>query len=67
MRAGFAAKSQKTRENAWFSQDFEKNEEKRAKADFKNEGSAARPEKREKRGKTRGFRHVFEEQAHKNN
>ena len=62
----FAAKSQKTRENAWFSQHFEKNEEKRAKAILKNERPTARPEDREKRVKTRGFRHVFEERTREN-
>ena len=66
VRTGFAAKSRKTRENAWFSQRFEKCEEKRAKAGRKNEGAAARPEKREKRGKTFGFRQVFEERAREN-
>ena len=62
----FAAESQKTHENAVLSQDFEESEEKRAKATFKNEGSAARPEKREKRGKTRGFRQLFEERGREN-
>ena len=63
VRTGFASKSRKTRENAWFSQRFEKCEEKRTKANVKNKGSAARSKKREKRVKTRGFRQVFEERA----
>ena len=66
VRTGVAGKSRKTRENAWFSQRFEKCEEKRAEANVKNESSQARSEKREKRVKTRGFRQVFEERAREN-
>ena len=63
MSITFAAESRKTRENAWFSQRFKRIEEKRAKANLKNEGSAARRKKREKRIKTRGFLNLFKERA----
>ena len=66
VRTGFAGKSRKTRENAWFSQRCEKYEEKRAEANVKNEKSQARSEKLEKRVKTNGFRQVFEERAREN-
>ena len=65
-RTGFAAKSRKTCENAWFSQRFEKSEEKQAKANLKNEGSMPRRKKCEKRVKTYSFRQVFEERARGN-
>ena len=63
---GFAAEARKTRENAWFSQHSEKNNEKRTKAGMKNKVAATRADKREKHVKTHGFRHVFEKHAHKN-
>ena len=66
VRTGCVAKSQEMRENAWFWQHSEKNEKKRAKTMLKNEGTAARPEKRKKRMKTRGFRQVLEERAREN-
>ena len=66
MSTTFAAESQKTHENVCFLQRFKKSEEKRAKANLKNEGSAARRKKREKRVKTHGFRQVFEERARGN-
>ena len=61
----FPAKSQKTYENAWFSPHFEESEEKRAKACMKNTRTTARAQKRQKRNKTRGLRHMFEERASK--
>ena len=65
-RTRFAAESRKTRENAWFSQHFQKSDEKRIKTSMKNEAATARPEKREKRVKTHGFRQVLEERAREN-
>ena len=62
----FAAESQKTRENAWFSQHFEESNEKRIKTGMKNEAATTRPAKRAKRVKTRGFRQVLEERAREN-
>ena len=62
----FPAKSQKTHENTWFSPHFEESEEKRAKACMKNTRTTARSQKRQKRCKTFGFRHVFEERASNN-
>ena len=58
----FPAKSQKTHENVWFSPHFEESEEKRAKACMKNTRTTAR----QKRCKTLGFEHVFEERASNN-
>ena len=62
----FAAESQKTRENAWFSQHLEKSDEKRIKTSMKNEAATTRSEKREKRVKTRGFWQVSEETSREN-
>ena len=65
-RTRFAAESRKTRENAWFSQHFEKSEEKRPKVEQQNEEAKTEPEKREKRVKTRSFRQVSAERAREN-
>ena len=61
-----AAESRKTRENAWFSQHFEESNEKRIKTSMKNETATARPEEREKRVKTYGFRQVLKERVRGN-
>ena len=65
-RTRFAAESRKTRENVWFSQHFEKTYEKHLKTSMKNKAATARPDKREKRVKTRGFRQVLKERARGN-
>jgi len=62
----FPARSQKTRENGWFSQHFEESEEKRAKACMEHIWTTARSQTRQKHIKTHGFQNVFEERASKN-
>ena len=63
VRTGFAAESRKT---CFFTRGFRNISKKVMKSELKQVAATARPEKREKRVKTHGFRQVLEERAREN-